>query len=177
MPPGFVLRLYACSHRHLLQTQSFLYLVSRGSGRRESWLATRPKEWAEKLLSSAAQALVPSQGQVPACPRSPHSQPPLLGEGQASPGQAGSLSPLHPPGMWGPPGSLCGSWHCPPEEAWGRMGVLELGPVPTTAFLPCRSESPGPTPCTSCWPCGERPRIPFPGSARTPTPRGREEQG
>lgn len=73
-----------------------------------------------------------------------------------------SLGPLQPPGMWGPPGSLCGSWHCPPEEPWGRMGVLELGPVPTTAFLPRLSESPGPTPCTSGGPCGERPRLPLP---------------
>lgn len=156
-----LLRLFcACSHHHLPQTQSFLFLVSRGSG----------KGWAGKLLSSSVQALVPSQGQVPACPRSPTASRCCQG-GTGQPWAAGQPGSRQGWEVWDPSSHLaCGGrqGHCvgagtvpqrSPGAGWGFWSPVLFRPQHSCPRL---SESPGPTPCTSGWPCGERPRIPLP---------------
>lgn len=176
-----LLRLFcACSHHHLPQTQSFLFLVSRGNGRRESRLAAR--------RGGQGSSSVPlPRRQFPAkvrCPPAPAAPQPATASrcccrrgrdrtaqpwGGRQPAGVGSMGPLQPPGMWGPPGSLCGSWHYPPEEPWGRMGVLEPGPVQTTAFLSPLPSSPtvshqAPPPALPAGLSGRGPGSPFPGS-------------
>lgn len=108
------------------QTQSFLFLVSRGSGRRESGRGR--KGVGREGPGSSAQAPVSSQGQVPArspgCPR----------EGQDSPRQAaaeaagvGSLGLIQPPGTWEPVRVTApGRSGCPAEEPWAGGGFWRL---------------------------------------------------
>lgn len=72
--------------------------------------------WAGKLQGSAAQAAVPSQGQVPAAPAGP-------AEGQDGPGRAarggGGV------GRGGKPGSPPGSWHVgAPARVTARESAL-----------------------------------------------------
>lgn len=141
--------------------------------------AGRPKGWAGKLLSSAAQAPVPSQGQVPACPRSPaasHSQPllPPPGEGQDSPAlgrqaAGGGGKPGSPPATWHVGATRVTVWELALSSrgALGQDGGSGAGScsdhsIPVPPPFPPYSESPGPTPCTSGWPFRERPRIPLP---------------
>ena len=159
--PAFVLRCAVfppppATHRHKVSFSQLAEGVEGGKG------GEAGRGWAGKLLSSAAQAAVPSQGQVsgPAASAAP-------GRDRTAPGElpegAGNLGPIQPPGTWGPARVTAREPALPAAVgALGREGGLEPGPVPTAAFLPPR-ESPGrpPTPGTS-----GRTGIPLPGPQR-----------
>lgn len=150
----FVLCVCACVPTTTIypQTQSFLFLVSRGSGRRESRL--RP-EGGGQGRSSAPLPRRQFPAKVRCPPRSPRC--PGGGTGQpwagGPPAGAGILGPVQPPGTWGPARVTARQLTLPTRGALGRRWVLEPGFLPTAAFLP---PHPHPAP--------ESPGAPLPGA-------------
>lgn len=139
MAPAFVLSLGCVPTTSSPQTQSFLFSVSRGSGRREGRPGRKGVGREAPRLRCPDRSSQPRSGARPAAPAR------LRGRGGG-----GLTNSTAPSGAWvpsshlargGPPGSPRRSWRCPRRSpgAGGGSGALS---VPTAAFLPLR-ESPG----------------------------------
>lgn len=158
----FVLRVCACVPTTTIypQTQSFLFLVSRGSGRRESGRGR--KGVGREGPGSSAQAPVSSQGQVPPAARLPREEQDSPRQAAAGAAGAGSLGLVQPPGTWESVRVTAPGAQAARRRSPGQQGVLEPGPVPTAAFLPPRESVLGAPLTVHFRPPGAQPGIPLP---------------
>lgn len=146
-------RMCLCSHHHHLPADTKFPILSQQREWKEGKSAEAGRGWAGKVLSAAAQAPVPSQGQVPA------PQPPLLrGRDRAALGRraaCGGRDPGSGPATWhvGTRQGHCAGAHAAHQRSPGQ----EVG---ARACFPSDRSIPAPPPL----PVSESPGAPLPGS-------------